>query len=109
MRHALDLLCFCAVLIDMKPYQPLGKYSAAGQVLVILLQRVECLSETAGQSAELCLFLVWQIKQVAVEGTPALGMGVYLIHNAVKPRHEYGREGVVGVTGGVGVPKLEAL
>ena len=56
--------------------QPLGEDTAPGQILVVLLQRVQGLLQGLGQTADFGLFFLRQVKQVEIVGTPAVGFGI---------------------------------
>ena len=61
-----------------------------------------------GQVLQLGLFLIGQGVEVAVVGTPAAGMGINAVLDAVQSGHEQGRVAEVGVAGGVRVANFKA-
>lgn len=109
MRDLIDASRFLALAVDPDFDEPLGEHAAAGEVLMIRFERIERLVEGGGQAVDLLLFLLGKIEEVEVVGTPAAGGGIDLVYDTVDTRHQDGCVGVVGVAGGIGVAKLEAL
>ena len=97
-----------ALRLDKVLQQLLGEHAACGQVVVIGLQSVQRLGEAGGQTLELGLLLVGEMVEVEVVGTPALGVGIDLVLDAVQARHQDGGVAEVGVAGSVGVTELKA-
>ena len=75
---------------------------------MIGFERIERIFQSRGQTLQLGLFLLGQVKQVAVVRTPAVFVGVDLVLDAVETGHQERGIAEVGIAGGVGVAQLEA-
>ena len=103
-----DLAALLTLHLNEVVQQDLREYAAGSQVIVIGLQSVQSLLQRGGQTLQLLLFLLRQIEQVHIIGTPAVLMGIDLILHTVQARHQDGSVAEVGIAGSIRVPQLKA-
>ena len=108
MRDLGQLGALGSLVLDEVLQKLLGEHTAHGQVVVVGLQGIQSLGEAGGKTLELGLLLVGEVVEVEVVGTPALGVRIDLVLDAVQSRHEDGGVAEVGVTGSVGVTEFKA-
>ncbi len=66
------MCAFGALGLDKVLKQFLEEYTAGGQIIVILLQRIQRLFQGGKQTPEFCLFFFRQMVLVYIIGAPAL-------------------------------------
>lgn len=109
MRNLIDACSLFALAIDPDIEEPLGEYTAAGQIVMVCFKGIKCLVKALGKAVDLCFFLFGKVKQVEIIGTPAADGRIDFVDNAVETCHKDCRISIVGVAGSVGVAQLETL
>ena len=107
-RNLGHLATLCSLGLDKVLDELLGEYAARGEVVVVTFERVKRVLESCGKVAELCLFLIGEVIEVHIVGTPAVCVGINLILDTVETCHKDSRVAEVGVAGSVGITELEA-